>query len=133
MHSDLDLRLSAITRAPVANLHHFALSLRSLTGCILLRQSLISDGNIILDLGFFFCTPTFSGTQPERKTMGRYIRLSSREERSPHVRRCDTLVSVSGYMLYAKLRFSGICDVYGGLLFTDRCGLRYRPHSCLFG
>jgi len=43
--------------------------------------------------------------------MGECTRLHNPEDRCSHVCRCDTVVFVSGYMLYVELKFSGIWDV----------------------
>jgi hypothetical protein len=40
--------------------------------------------------------------------MGGCTRMHNPEDRCSHVRRCDTVVFVSGYMLYVELKFSGI-------------------------
>ena len=62
--------------------------------------------------------------------MGECTRLQNPEDRCPHVRRCDTLVFVSDYMLYgAPGSVVGIATAYGldGPGIESRCGQDF-PH-----
>ena len=103
--------------------------------CSVTTISPISYRNTILDLSLFMYAHFIQELQSDRKTIGGgWVHGCKTWKTAVHMFVAVTLSCLFQVICYTWNSNSREFEMwFGGLRSIDRCGLRYRPHSCLFG